>query len=107
MKPIAKILLAIAMTIVLLPANADDTSNAKPVSSTKLKKDVIIDTETTTTNKIMVHCDFGWQGYCNGYFTSGVFDLGSDEVLFDDKTDAGTKDTNYNWYLKMIRYNRP
>lgn len=48
MKPIAKILLAIAMTIVLLPANADDTSNAKPVSSTKLKK-TVVDTQTPRT----------------------------------------------------------
>ena len=45
MKRITKILLAIAMTIVFLPVNADDTSNPKPVSSTRLKK-TLVDTQT-------------------------------------------------------------
>lgn len=48
MKQIAKILLAIVMTTVFLPANADDTSNAKPVSSTKLEK-TVVDTQTPRT----------------------------------------------------------
>ena len=71
--------------------------------------DVIIDTETTTSNKIMVHCDFGWSGYCNGYFTSGVFDLYGDhnDVDFDVNEHYQTYDVNYNAYLKIIRYNRP
>ena len=57
----------------------------------------------------MVHCDFGWGGYCNGYFTSGVFDLygDHDEVEFDDPQHYKTYDVNYNFYLKMISYNRP
>ena len=55
----------------------------------------------------MVHCDFGWEGYCNGYFTSGVFNLAGNDVLYDDPYDNGTLDTNYNWYLKIIQYNKP
>ena len=23
--------------------------------------------------EMMVHCNFGWRGRCNGYYTSGVF----------------------------------
>ena len=45
MRRITKILLAIAMTIVFLSVNADDTSNPKPVSSTRLKK-TKVDTQT-------------------------------------------------------------
>lgn len=45
MRRITKILLAIAMTIVFLSVNADDTSNPKPVSSTRLKK-TLVDTQT-------------------------------------------------------------
>ena len=57
----------------------------------------------------MVHCDFGWGGYCNGSFTSGVFDLygDHDEVEFDDPQHYKTYDINYNFYLKMISHNRP
>ena len=68
---------------------------------------VMFDSSTTTSDNMMVHCDFGWQGYCNGYFTSGVFDLGSNDALFDEPGHEGTKDTNYNWYLKIIQYNKP
>ena len=32
----------------------------------------------------MVHCNFGWGGSFNGYFASGVFDLGNKEAEFDD-----------------------
>lgn len=45
MRRITKILLAIAMTIVFLSVNADDTSNPKPVGSTRLKK-TLVDTQT-------------------------------------------------------------
>ena len=32
----------------------------------------------------MVHCDWGWGGNFNGYFVSGVFDLGNSDTVFDD-----------------------
>ncbi len=55
---------------------------------------------------IHVHCDFGWGGSCNGYYTSGVFDLNGDDVDFDINGDAGS-DVNYEWYLKIITYDQP
>lgn len=69
--------------------------------------DKIVDTKETTSNKIMVHCDFGWEGYCNGYFTSGIFDLGGEDAEFDSPEHYKTYDVYYNCYLKMIRYNKP
>lgn len=66
---------------------------------------ILLKTQTETESRFMVHCDFGWSGYCNGYFTSGVFDLSGNDIIFDD-TELGNcgKTTNYNWYLKIISY---
>lgn len=68
-----------------------------------------INTQTQETKSIqyMVHCDFGWGGFCNGYFVSGIFNLGSDDVSFDHSGDKGKSDTNYNNYLKIITYDNP
>lgn len=68
---------------------------------------LLLKTENVNQNVFMLHCDFGWKGKCNGYFTSGVFNLRGKDVIFDDETDAGLVNTNYNWYLKMIKYNKP
>ncbi|MCI2107743.1 MAG: C10 family peptidase [Bacteroidales bacterium] len=51
----------------------------------------------------MVHCNFGWGGSFNGYFASGVFDLGNKEAEFDDISQKKGK-TNYKWYLHTITY---
>lgn len=80
--------------------------------TTTVRKDyyvgnLIVDTTINTTEKTMVHCDFGWEGYCNGYFTSGVFNLYGDDVEFDNPGHYKTYDVNYNFYLKMITYNKP
>ena len=29
------------------------------------------------------------------------------DVQYDNPEHKGTKDTNYNWYLKIIQYNKP
>lgn len=64
---------------------------------------------TTYSNvtKTMVHCDFGWGRSCNGYYTSGIFNLSpSSNTLFDNPADLG--DTiNYNCYIKTITYSHP
>ena len=54
----------------------------------------------------MVHCDWGWKGMCNGYFESGVFNLAGSEMLQDNNIPKA-KNTNFNWYLKMIKYDKP
>ena len=54
-----------------------------------------------------VHCNYGWNGCCDGYYTSGVFDLRNG--LPQDRIDtsigdcAGTDDY-YNTYLEIIKY---
>ena len=70
------------------------------------RNNVCIETTHSSTETLMVHCDWGWKGMCNGYFESGVFNLAGSEMLWDNDIPK-TKNTNYNWYLKMIRYDRP
>jgi len=60
----------------------------------------------TSSPTTMVHCDFGWQGSCNGYYASGIFKLNNPDVEFDNPHDSGS-DINYNFYLKIITYNHP
>lgn len=71
------------------------------------ENDNLIGQNASESEKMMVHCDFGWEGKCNGYFTSGVFNLESEDVLYDDEEDIGYRDYNYKWYVKMIQYDRP
>lgn len=63
-------------------------------------------TTSTSSPSTMVHCDFGWQGSCNGYYASGIFKLNGSGVEYDNPSDSGDS-TNYNDYLKIITYNRP
>lgn len=66
-----------------------------------------VSTSYSSTTHTMVHCDFGWGGFCNGYFTSGIFNLNntSYHTQFDNPSNSG--DTNYNAYLKTITYSHP
>lgn len=64
------------------------------------------DTKTKTETCKMVHCDFGWDGKCNGYYVSGVFKLNDSNIEHDPGTSYGG-DTNYNNLLKVITYDKP
>ncbi len=66
----------------------------------------LIGTTTMPDTCKMVHCDFGWEGRCNGYYVDGVFKLNSDKNDYDypwmDK-----KNTKYNHHIRIITYNKP
>lgn len=64
------------------------------------------DTEYSTEETMMVHCDWGWRGMCNGYFATGVFNLGGSGMVWDN-TMPRTISHNYNWYIKIITYDNP
>jgi hypothetical protein len=53
----------------------------------------------------LIHCNFGWGSYGNGYFTSGVFDL--KKVRLDDSKKESPFSDNYTKYLKIITYDAP
>lgn len=59
-------------------------------------------TSNTETRK-MVHCDFGWEGDCSGYFISGVFKLDDPNVIFD-KGNSRNNTTHYNNIVYLITY---
>lgn len=48
----------------------------------------------------LVHCNFGYSGYYNGYYYSGDFDL-ANPVISDDTTDPKTIDRNYQYDQTM------
>lgn len=63
----------------------------------------------STTKTDLIHCDFGWENkYCNGYFVSGIFNLGdtSENAIFDNPKHQGTKNRFYDTFLKTITYER-
>ena len=70
------------------------------------RNNICFETTHSSTETLMVHCDWGWKGMCNGYFESGVFNLAGSEMLWDNNIPKA-KNTNFNWYLKMIKYDKP
>lgn len=53
--------------------------------------------------------DVGWKGAGNGYYYSGVFDLGDKNVVLDNPTSVPQNPVNYSkgYYLKTITYKLP
>lgn len=66
----------------------------------------LISTSSRTETSNMVHCDFGWESVCNGYYVSGIFKLDDPNIEHDSNTLYGG-DTHYNNLLKVVTYNRP
>lgn len=89
--------------------NIDGYKTKIVYKTTKLYLDgVLIDTTTEVySNTKMMHCAFGWGGFCDGYFASGVFNLASTQAEFDYSSDAGQRSYNFNLYLKTITYANP
>ena len=72
------------------------------------KNDKFVEEKRTKTHNIMVHCDFGWKGAYNGYFTSGIFNFADNgNTIFDQGSYKNASKTNYKWHLKTITYDKP
>ena len=61
------------------------------------------------TESTKVHCNFGWTGKCDGYYTFGIFDVStersSENVITDIGDRVGTNGNSvYDTDLKIIRY---
>ena len=54
----------------------------------------------------LIHCNFGWNGLCNGYYFSGSFNTTTKPVDQESGIDnvEGTQDGNYTDDLRMITY---
>lgn len=78
------------------------------IRETYIGKKLISSSKTLKDPVTLVHCDWGWKGSNNGYFLSGLFDLASrdkEKVNFDEKKPY-YKNTNYNFFLKLITYDK-
>lgn len=79
-------------------------TKTRTITTKTYKGNTLTKIETKTETREMVHCDFGWEGKCNGYYVSGIFKLNSSENDYDPG--SGTKNTRYNNFIKIITYNR-
>ncbi len=58
-----------------------------------------------TEYQIMVHCNFGWDGFCDGFYISGVFDLSNGaEVVAPGDNYFDSTNANYWSGNKLIYY---
>ena len=62
--------------------------------------------DTTYREQQLVHCNWGWGGNCNGYYSQGVFNnrqgaVGREEY---EKNWGNYEDTNFTWFLRVISY---
>lgn len=60
-------------------------------------------------NTLLVHCNFGWQGLCDGYYASGVFNIkeGPLELASGDPSSTSQVEKNYDWWFRVLTYNNP
>ncbi len=65
--------------------------------------------KTDTETQHLMHCNFGWQGECNGYYVSGIFNTknGSTEREGYENNWGSTSNSNFNWAFHIITYNNP
>lgn len=57
--------------------------------------------EPTGEEDVLVHCNWGWEGICDGYFHSGIFDVANAISTRSDICDIN----NFSEYTGMIFYN--
>lgn len=70
------------------------------------KKRKYVSSQGTVINRqTLVHCNWGWGGLCNGYFTSGVFKINSAEIY--DGFGKAAKEEHYWHAFNTITYDKP
>ena len=70
-----------------------------------IKREYVSNKGTVKDSKTLVHCNWGWAGDCNGYFTSGVFHTQEAEMY-----DAGLgSNEKYKYFcaFNTITYDNP
>ena len=70
-----------------------------------MKRNYVSSSGTVKESQTLVHCNWGWGGSCNGYFTSGIFRT-KDAATYDF---TSRNSENYNfWYaFNTITYDKP
>lgn len=58
-----------------------------------------------TVTNYYVHCNWGWNGDLDGWFTSGLFDT-TKEKEYDSENNSSYH-RNYSWWRRVITYDKP
>lgn len=61
-----------------------------------------------TERRLLLHCNWGWGGYCNGYFLAGVFSATRSIIADAPHTRSNSDERhNYRYEFKIIPYVHP
>lgn len=60
-----------------------------------IKRKYVSNTGIIKKQETLVHCNWGWHGMCNGYFTSGIFH--TEKSVISDNLTSKTESEHY-WY---------
>lgn len=63
--------------------------------------------DTSYRDQYLVHCNWGWKGLCNGYYSQGIFNLKNGAVAVEKNNGESENDksnNNFNWFLRVISY---
>lgn len=52
-----------------------------------------------------VHCNWGWNGNCNGYYYTNVFNLNNGAEIPDENSAVNTNNLNLNYLTIALKYN--
>lgn len=69
-----------------------------------IKRNYVSSTGVIAQNQTLVHCNWGWHGDCNGYFTSGVFK--TRQAVISDGL-GQSMNSNYWYAFNTITYDNP
>lgn len=69
-----------------------------------IKRKYVSSTGSVLNNQTLVHCNWGWHGDCNGYFTSGVFK--SQQAVITDGF-GQYQNENYWYAFNTVTYDNP
>lgn len=71
----------------------------KKVQTIKIGKNAngeIVSSSVVSTNQY-VHCNWGWGGYCDGWFTTGLV----------DESFSPNNDYEFDWWFRLVTYDKP
>lgn len=55
--------------------------------------------------KHLLHCNWGWNGDCNGYYISKIFNTVNGAVEYDEEEDGThSMNTKYTWWYRILTY---
>lgn len=67
---------------------------------------VIDGAKYSTESKYLVHCNFGWKGLCNGYFSTSCLNPSRADSYDNFTGDEKNSNYTYNWHFRVITYEK-